>query len=147
MKMILTLAAAAAVALTASPALADPGGKGKGNKEWKHSDRGDHGGDRYRDGRDRDGDRYRNSYRNCPPGLAKKNNGCQPPGQAKKRWARGQRVPSGYNGYTSYNNIPREYRDRYNLDRDDRYIYENGTVYQVDRRTSVIQQILGGLIR
>lgn len=28
----------------------------------------------------------------CPPGLAKKNNGCQPPGQAKK-WARGQRLP------------------------------------------------------
>lgn len=26
---------------------------------------------------------------NCPPGLAKKGNGCQPPGQAK-RWQRGQ---------------------------------------------------------
>lgn len=25
----------------------------------------------------------------CPPGLAKKNNGCQPPGQAKK-WSKGQ---------------------------------------------------------
>ena len=28
----------------------------------------------------------------CPPGLAKKNNGCMPPGQAKK-WAIGQRLP------------------------------------------------------
>jgi Ni/Co efflux regulator RcnB len=28
----------------------------------------------------------------CPPGLAKKNNGCQPPGQAKK-WAMGQPLP------------------------------------------------------
>lgn len=28
----------------------------------------------------------------CPPGLAKKNNGCLPPGQAKK-WAVGQRLP------------------------------------------------------
>ena len=28
----------------------------------------------------------------CPPGLAKKNNGCQPPGQAKK-WLRGQPLP------------------------------------------------------
>jgi Ni/Co efflux regulator RcnB len=28
----------------------------------------------------------------CPPGLAKKNNGCMPPGQAKK-WAVGQRLP------------------------------------------------------
>jgi hypothetical protein len=31
---------------------------------------------------------------NCPPGLAKKNNGCLPPGQAKKRYAVGQRLPS-----------------------------------------------------
>lgn len=28
----------------------------------------------------------------CPPGLAKKNNGCLPPGQAKK-WSRGQPLP------------------------------------------------------
>ena len=28
----------------------------------------------------------------CPPGLAKKNNGCLPPGRAKK-WAIGQRLP------------------------------------------------------
>jgi hypothetical protein len=31
----------------------------------------------------------------CPPGLAKKNNGCLPPGQAKKRYVVGQRLPSG----------------------------------------------------
>ncbi len=30
----------------------------------------------------------------CPPGLAKKNNGCQPPGQARQ-WAVGQRLPAG----------------------------------------------------
>ncbi len=29
---------------------------------------------------------------NCPPGLAKKNNGCQPPGQAKK-WHKGEKFP------------------------------------------------------
>ena len=29
---------------------------------------------------------------NCPPGLAKKNNGCLPPGQAKKRYLVGQRL-------------------------------------------------------
>jgi Ni/Co efflux regulator RcnB len=28
----------------------------------------------------------------CPPGLAKKNNGCMPPGQAKK-WRRGESLP------------------------------------------------------
>lgn len=46
------------------------------------------------------GDRERNAVRNyygsnCPPGLAKKNNGCLPPGQAKKRYAVGKRVPDG----------------------------------------------------
>jgi hypothetical protein len=30
---------------------------------------------------------------NCPPGLAKKDNGCLPPGQAKKMWAVGQPLP------------------------------------------------------
>jgi Ni/Co efflux regulator RcnB len=30
----------------------------------------------------------------CPPGLAKKNNGCMPPGQARK-WAVGQPIPTG----------------------------------------------------
>lgn len=37
---------------------------------------------------------YDKQYRagRCPPGLAKKNNGCMPPGQAKK-WAVGQPLP------------------------------------------------------
>lgn len=37
---------------------------------------------------------YREQARSghCPPGLAKKNNGCMPPGQAKK-WAMGQPLP------------------------------------------------------
>lgn len=39
-------------------------------------------------------DYYRQQYRggNCPPGLAKKNNGCLPPGQARK-WAMGRALP------------------------------------------------------
>ncbi|HEY5582376.1 MAG TPA: RcnB family protein [Rhodoferax sp.] len=37
---------------------------------------------------------YSEQYRvgRCPPGLAKKNNGCMPPGQARK-WAVGQPMP------------------------------------------------------
>jgi len=31
----------------------------------------------------------------CPPGLAKKNNGCLPPGQAKKLYTVGQPLPKG----------------------------------------------------
>jgi len=48
---------------------------------------------------DRDRDAVYGYYRtehasgNCPPGLAKKNNGCLPPGQAKKMWAVGQPLP------------------------------------------------------
>ena len=38
---------------------------------------------------------YRDEFArgNCPPGLAKKDNGCLPPGQAKKRWVVGQPLP------------------------------------------------------
>ncbi len=38
---------------------------------------------------------YHNEYiaGRCPPGLAKKNNGCLPPGQAKKMWIVGQPLP------------------------------------------------------
>lgn len=43
----------------------------------------------------------------CPPGLAKKNNGCQPPGQAKK-WQRGSPLPSD----VRYYDIPNELRLR-----------------------------------
>jgi Ni/Co efflux regulator RcnB len=37
--------------------------------------------------------------RNCPPGLAKKNNGCLPPGQAR-HWDVGQPIPSGVTVYS-----------------------------------------------
>ncbi|WP_332738294.1 hypothetical protein [Hydrogenophaga sp.] len=41
---------------------------------------------------------------NCPPGLAKKNNGCMPPGQAKK-WRKGYRLPSDVVYYAVPNEI------------------------------------------
>lgn len=43
---------------------------------------------------------YGQQYRagRCPPGLAKKNNGCMPPGQAKK-WVVGQALPSDVRYY------------------------------------------------
>lgn len=39
--------------------------------------------------------------KDCPPGLAKKNNGCLPPGQAKK-WRRGETLPPG----VMYSDLP-----------------------------------------
>ncbi|MDX1594257.1 MAG: RcnB family protein [Gammaproteobacteria bacterium] len=54
-------------------------------------------------GRNRFGERERDVVRRyyaeahgagfCPPGLAMKHNGCMPPGQAKKRWHVGHRLP------------------------------------------------------
>lgn len=41
---------------------------------------------------------------NCPPGLAKKGNGCQPPGQAKK-WRVGSRLPSDVVYYPVPNSV------------------------------------------
>lgn len=43
----------------------------------------------------------------CPPGLAKKHNGCRPPGQAKA-WALGQPLPGGVVTYP----IPRDLQRR-----------------------------------
>ncbi len=42
---------------------------------------------------------YYAENRRCPPGLAKKNNGCMPPGQARK-WQVGQPIPSGVAVYS-----------------------------------------------
>ena len=72
---------------------ADPG-KGKGHDKTKHEDRYDSGERRaytrlgdYERGILHD---YYGSAENCPPGLAKKNNGCLPPGIAKKRYQVGR---------------------------------------------------------
>ncbi len=85
--------------------------------------------------------------RHCPPGLAKKRNGCLPPGHAR-RLSRGERYASsyGYRAY-SYNSIPYDVRRRYDLNRNYRYYYDNGYLYGVDPRTQVVQQIVQALLR
>ena len=106
--------------LAALPAQAEKpswagGGKSQENRDerggGKNRDRDDRGGSKQRD-RDRAEqpssgashfgqrqqvivrDYYTQEFRsgNCPPGLAKKNNGCMPPGQAKK-WSKGRPLP------------------------------------------------------
>lgn len=101
------LALVMAGVLTAGPVMADKGGK---------HDRGDQRDERRDDRRDdrRDNDRhssgnnrhfderqhamvreyYAEQYRGrrCPPGLAKKHNGCMPPGHAKQ-WQVGRPLP------------------------------------------------------
>jgi hypothetical protein len=95
-------------AILALPALSQPDnkghGKGGGGGPPPHAQGGGGGpsrggSDSHYSVSDRDRDAvygyYRGEYAagNCPPGLAKKNNGCLPPGQAKKMWAVGQPLP------------------------------------------------------
>ena len=79
MKMYLILASVAAVAV-ATPTLAQPShaGHGKGNAPRARSTATSHAAPR-------DVGRYGTWGNSCPPGLAK-NNGCLPPGQARKRY-------------------------------------------------------------
>jgi hypothetical protein len=124
MKQILLLAGVAALATTA-PALAKP------DHAKHHGQRGAMG---YGAGA-------------CPPGLAKKNNGCLPPGQAKKLYNIGQRWPGSYGQMWNYNQIPYDLRSRYDFDPDNRYYYGDGYLYQVDPRTMLIQQVVSALLR
>jgi Ni/Co efflux regulator RcnB len=96
-------------ALAEKPEWAGRGGKGGGQQgEYREQERHERGynspgasidiriGGYFNDGQ-RAGahDYYGQQFRagNCPPGLAKKHNGCLPPGQAKK-WQMGRPLPS-----------------------------------------------------
>ena len=84
----------------------------------------------------------------CPPGLRSKNPECMPPGQYKKQFEVGQRVPKGYDGLRSYNSLPYEMRMRYGgtLDPQARYIYDQNYLYRVDPATMVVRQILRSIL-
>jgi len=73
--------------------------KGNSNQGARHDGGGrEHFGDRHRVVVTQYYDREFRSGR-CPPGLAKKHNGCMPPGQAKK-WHAGQYLPRDVVYYT-----------------------------------------------
>ena len=95
-----------ATALLASPALADKGGKGHGNGNGNSHGNGDSQINKHEGGESHviidKSDRVvireyisQDYHRSCPPGLAKKNNGCLPPGQAKKHYVIGQPLAYG----------------------------------------------------
>ena len=75
----------------------------------------------------------------CPPGLAKQNAFCMPPGHFRRTQLIGQRLPFASLGY----NIPNRYRYRF-MD-DDRFIYRygnDGTVYRFDRTTGLVSSVI-----
>lgn len=127
MKKLILIAGAAALAFT-GPALAKPG-NGHGNPHAQGVMGYGAGG--------------------CPPGLAKKNPPCMPPGQAKKLFGVGQRVPLGYQGLLGYNSLPYNVRNYYGnqLDPYSRYVYDQNYLYRVDPKTMLVQQILSALAR
>lgn len=131
MKNLMILAGVAALAAT-SPAFAKPDhAKGHGHG---HDNRAYGGPVGYGAG-------------GCPPGLAKKHNGCMPPGQAKKLYNVGQRWPGSYGQAWTYNQIPYEWRNHYRLDPYGRYYYGDGYLYAVDPKTQLISAVISAIIR
>ncbi|ODU50712.1 MAG: hypothetical protein ABS92_02085 [Thiobacillus sp. SCN 63-374] len=111
--LLLTGIFAASPALAEKPEWAGNGKPGKSAQGSRGDDRHDDRRGDYRDGRRGDysgdvrvsvhfndhqrtvvRDYYEERFRHgrCPPGLAKKHNGCMPPGQARK-WQRGRPLP------------------------------------------------------
>jgi hypothetical protein len=132
MKQLIILAGAAAFAW-ASPAVAKPGGGHGYGHGHGHGHAYGYGGP------------IGYGVGGCPPGLAKKHNGCMPPGQAKKL-LRGQRYRSGFGTRYAYRQIPYDLRNRYDLDPYDRYYYSNGYLYRVDPKTMLVEQVIAALL-
>lgn len=122
-KRLILIASAATIAL-AAPAYAKP-------DHAKHGGHSGHGAAGY----------------GCPPGLAKKNNGCLPPGQAKKLYNVGQRFPTNYGYAWNYDQIPYDLRNRYEFDPNYRYYYGDGYLYRVDPTTMLISQVVNAILR
>ena len=136
MKHLLILAGVAALATTA-PAYAKPDhAKGhKGHHAKGHVGYGVHSG------------HFAPGIGACPPRLAKKDNGCMPPGQAKKLYNIGQRWPGNYGNAWNFNQIPYDLRSRYGFNDDYRYYYGDGYLYQVDPATMLISQVVSAILR
>ena len=144
----LLLAAGAASLAFAAPAMADPGkGKGKGS----HASHGQmskaHSKHAKRHARVHKAHVDANWWgnRNCPPGLAKRNNGCLPPGIAKRSFNVGDRWSGNYRPW-SYNQVPLDWRNQYGLDSGNRYYYRDGYLYSVDARTRLVESVIQALI-
>lgn len=139
MKRTFLILGASALAFAASPALAKPDhakGHGKGNHPgaMAMSHHGDHS-------------KHYTYGKACPPGLAKKNAMCMPPGQFKKLYAAGQRYPSNYGNLWGYNQIPLDLRNQYGFQSNYRYYYGDGYLYQVDPTTMLVRQVVNAIMR
>jgi len=161
MKKLILIVGAAALASTAAVSAKPDQNKGKGQSHAKHATMNHDGGKKgaktaKTQGKAnrgivtdaRNGRLYALDARGtCPPGLAKRNNGCMAPGQAKKQFNVGQRYNRNSGNMWSYNQIPDALRSQYQLDQSDRYYYNNGYLYQVDPRSMVVERVISALMR
>lgn len=75
----------------------------------------------------------------CPPGLAKQNPGCLPPGQ----WRKGDRLPDSWIGqYVAYAALPDFYRSRHPVSARHRYVYRDNRVFVVDAVSRVVLDVI-----
>ena len=71
------------------------------------------------------------SFQGCPPGLAKKGNGCLPPGQARKLAAFNEEQVQ-WHRYSSW----------FSANQGDEWRYDQGYAYRINPSTSLVQSIL-----
>lgn len=120
-----TLAAAVLAFALPGAALANNHGKGE------HANHGSHGSHAGKSKAPR--------AKACPPGLAKKNPGCLPPGQ----WRKGDRLPDSWIAhYIAYAALPDFYRNRYPVRSGYRYLYQDGKVIVVEAVTRAVVDII-----
>ena len=139
----------------------EKGGGKHGQKHESKNDRDDDKGERKADKRQREDikqgayfneqqrvfarEYYSTTYKDgkrCPPGLAKKNNGCLPPGQVRN-WAVGQPVPTNVTIYSVAQPVirmlppaPIGYR----------YARIGGDIVLVQQQNNIIVDIIQGLL-
>lgn len=126
-KLMLLSAAAAMVAV--APSLADAQGRGKGKGQGATHSR-------------THPSHVAGHPHGCPPGLANRNPRCVPPGQARRMFREGQRLPVNYSYYTRYDAIPLTVRNQYGIPTGYRYIYRDNVVYVVDPTTRLVRDII-----
>lgn len=80
--------------------------------------------------------RGRGFINGCPPGLYMKNNGCLPPGQAKKLV--GNVIPAAIASAA----LPAQFRSLYPDTSNYYYRYDNGYAYRVNRGSNLIESLL-----
>ncbi len=154
-----------AIAITslfiAGPVFAKDKGDGDGDGRDKHSQKREDKEDKRADKREREDikhgayfndqqrtyvrEYYTTNYgdgKRCPPGLAKKNNGCMPPGQVRN-WVVGQPVPRGVTVYTV---APPVIRMLPPAPYGYRYARLGGDVVLVQQQNNIVVDIIQGLL-